>query len=89
MKLLVRILEAANRIEKKLDETLIVLMKIYTAVNKAEAAFHLYNPMTYSQNCPVCQSPVTYYDNPTAPDRTPIRVCKCSPTATPVQGDHL
>ena len=82
LKMLKVMLDTANRLEKKADEALTILKKIYDAVDRGNASFHLYTQMD-SKNpvCPLCKVQVTYSTYPTAEGETYVRRCNCRPTS--------
>jgi hypothetical protein len=85
-------MRAVLRVEKKQDEILKVVSKLYALKQGSPAQLE---PMSYPTQgaCPLCQKKVEYYpvvfsDNP-AP--VVIRACGCEPTVRqlPIQGEKI
>lgn len=90
--LLLQLLKAAIRIEKKLDE----LLKLSLSQSRAQkgSAAQL-EPLSYPTQsaCPLCQKQVVYLPAsfPDVPQLVLIRTCGCEPRTNqlPIQGESL
>jgi hypothetical protein len=93
--LLMQLLKAAIRIEKKLDELLKLSLKAGYGKATGVSSVAQLEPLSYPTQgaCPLCQKPVSYLpvSFQDVPNLVLIRTCGCEPQTTqlPVKGESL